>query len=148
MHEFSFQQTIDLRTIWPHEARDFTPWLAENLIFLAKPLDMDFELAATEKRVGDFRADLVCHDRIDDTCVVIENQLDQSNHQHLGKVLTYAATIIWIAEEFRPEHCEVLNWLNGNTSAALRFFGVEITVYQIADSLYAPAFTVVTDMNN
>ena len=152
MPEFSFQQTIDLRAIWPHEARDFTPWLAENLIFLSKPLDMDFELAATEKLVGDFRADIVCHDRINNTRVVIENQLDQSNHQHLGKVLTYAAgldaaTIIWIAEKFRPEHREALNWLNRNTPAALRFFGVEITVYQIAESPYAPAFTVVTNID-
>ena len=152
MHEFSFQQTIDLRAIWPHEARDFTPWLAENLIFLAKPLDMDLELAATEKRVGDFRADIVCRDRIDDTRVVIENQLEKSNHQHLGKVLTYAAgldaaTIIWIAEEFRPEHRKALNWLNRNTRAALRFFGVKITVYQIAESPYAPKFTVATEMN-
>ena len=152
MHEFSFQQTIDLRAIWPHEAQDFTPWLAANLIFLAKPLGMDFERAATEKRVGDFRADIVCHDRIDDTRVVIENQLDQSNHQHLGKVLTYAAgldaaTIIWIAKEFRPEHREALNWLNRNTRAALRFFGVELAVFQIMDSPYAPEFTVVTNID-
>ena len=152
MHEFSFQQTIDLRAIWPHEARDFTPWLAENLIFLAKPLGMDLEFEATEKRVGDFRADMLCRNRIDDTRVVIENQLNPSNHQHLGKVLTYAAgldaaTIIWIAEEFRPEHRDALNWLNRNTRAALRFFGVEITVYQIAESPYAPKFTVATEMN-
>lgn len=152
MREFSLPLDIDPRAIWPHEARDFTPWLAENLIFLAKPLNMDLELEATEKRVGDFRADIVCRNRMDDTRVVIENQLDQSNHQHLGKVLTYAAgldaaTIIWIAKRFRAEHREVLNWLNRNTPTDLQFFGVEIAVIQIGDSPYAPKFTVATEMN-
>ena len=114
---------------------------------------MDLELEATEKRVGDFRADIVCRNRIDDTRVVIENQLDHSNHPHLGKVLTYAAgleaaTIIWIAKKFRPEHRDVLNWLNRNTPASLRFFGVEFTVFQIAESPYAPKFTIVTGTNS
>ena len=153
MHEFSFPRDIELRSIWPHEARDFTPWLAENLVFLEKPLNIELELEATEKRVGDFRADIVCRNRADNSRVIIENQLEKSNHQHLGKVLTYAAgvdaaTIIWIAKKFRDEHRDVLNWLNRNTSAALQFFGVEIAVIQIADSPYAPEFTVVTDMNN
>ena len=153
MHEFDRFRRVELRDIWPHEARDFTPWLAENLVFLAEALDMDLELEAIEKRVGDFRADIVCLNRTDNSRVIIENQLEKSNHQHLGKVLTYAAgldaaTIIWIAEEIRPEHRDVLNWLNRNTPAALQFFGVEIEVIQIGDSPYAPKFTVVTDMNN
>ena len=153
MHEFDRFRRVELRDIWPHEAQDFTPWLAENLVFLAEDVDMDLELEATEKRVGDFRADIVCRNRIDNSRVIIENQLEKSNHQHLGKVLTYAAgldaaTIIWIAEKFRPEHREVLNWLNRNTPTALRFFGVEIAVIQIGDSPYAPEFTVVTDINN
>ena len=153
MHEFDRSRRVQLRDIWPHEARDFTPWLAENLVFLAEALDMDLELEATEKRVGDFRADIVCRNRADNSRVIIENQLEKSNHQHLGKVLTYAAgldaaTIIWIAEKFRPEHRDVLNWLNRNTFIALQFFGVELKVFQIAASPYAPEFTVVTDMNN
>ena len=153
MHEFSFSQDIKPRAIWPHEARDFTPWLAENLIFLAKPLNMELELEATEKRVGDFQADIVCRNRVDNSRVVIENQFEKSNHAHLGKVLTYAAgldaaTIIWIAEAFRKEHRDVLNWLNRSTHAALQFLGVELKVSQIANSPYAPVFTVVTDMNN
>lgn len=152
MHEFSFSRDIALRAIWPHEARDFTPWLAENLIFLAKPLNMELELEATEKRVGDFRADIVCRNRVDNSRVVIENQFEKSNHPHLGKVLTYAAgldatAIIWIAEEFRKEHRDVLNWLNRSTHAVLQFLGVELKVSQIADSPYAPEFTVVTNIN-
>ena len=153
MPEFDRFRRVQLRDIWPHEAHDFTPWLAENLVFLAEALGMDLELEATEKRVGDFRADIVGRNRTDSSRVIIENQLEKSNHPHLGKVLTYAAgldaaIIIWIAEKFRPEHRDVLNWLNRNTSAALQFFGVEIEVFQIADSPYAPEFTVVTDMNN
>lgn len=152
MQEFIFRTKIELRTIWPHEARDFTPWLAENLVFLEKPLNMTLELEATEKRVGAFRADIVCRNSLDNSCVVIENQLEQSNHLHLGKVLTYAAgldaaTIIWIAAEVRPEHRETLNWLNKNTPTALQFFGLEINVIQIADSPYAPEFTIATNMN-
>lgn len=150
MPEFNRFRRVQLRDIWPHEARNFTPWLEENLVFLAEALDMDLEIEATEKRVGDFRADIVCCNRVDNSRVIIENQLEKSNHLHLCKVLTYAAgldaaTIIWIAEKFCPEHRDVLNWLNRNTSAALQFFGVEIEVFQIADSPYAPKFTVVTD---
>ena len=153
MHEFSFSRDIELRTIWPHEARDFTPWLAKNLVFLERPLNMELELEATEKGVGDFRADIVCRNRVDNSRVVIENQFEKSNHPHLGKVLTYAAgldaaTIIWIAEEFRKEHRDVLNWLNKSTHAVLQFFGVELKVSQIAASPYAPEFTIVTDTNN
>ena len=153
MYEFDRFRRVELRDIWPHEAQDFTPWLAENLVFLAEDVDMDLELEATEKRVGDFRADIVCWNRVDNSRVIIENQFEKSNHQHLGKVLTYAAgldaaTIIWIAEELRPEHRDVLNWLNRNTPVALQFFGVEITVFQIAESPYAPEFKVVTVTNN
>ena len=153
MYEFDRFRRVELRDIWPHEAQDFTPWLAENLVFLAEVLDMDLELEATEKRVGDFRADIVCWNRVDNSRVIIENQFEKSNHQHLGKVLTYAAgldaaTIIWIAEELRPEHRDVLNWLNRNTPVKLQFFGVEITVFQIAESPYAPEFKVVTVTNN
>ena len=153
MHKFARFRRIELRDIWPHEARDFTPWLAENLVFLAEALNVELELEAIEKRVGDFRADIVCRNRVDNSRVVIENQFEKSNHPHLGKVLTYAAglnaaTIVWIAEEFREEHLDVLNWLNKNTPTALQFFGVEIEVFQIADSPYAPEFTVVTDTNN
>ena len=131
MPEFDRFRRVQLRDIWPHEAHDFTPWLAENLVFLAEALGMDLELEATEKRVGDFRADIVGLNRTDSSRVIIENQLEKSNHPHLGEVLTYAAgldaaIIIWIAEKFRPEHRDVLNWLNRNTSAALQFFGVEI----------------------
>lgn len=149
MHQFAPKVEVELRTIWPHEARDFTPWLAENLGYLAEPLGMELELEATEKRVGAFRADMVCRNQADNSRVVIENQLDTSNHPHLGKVLTYAAgldagTIIWIAEEFRDEHRHALEWLNRKTDRGPRFFGVMLKVCQVAE-FYVPEFTVVTD---
>ncbi|MDE0682670.1 MAG: hypothetical protein OXI63_07140 [Candidatus Poribacteria bacterium] len=152
MHKFDRFRRVRLRDIWPHEARDFTPWLAENLLFLAEALDMELELEAAEKRIGDFRADIVCRNRTDNSRVVIENQLEKSNHQHLGKILTYAAgldaaAIVWIVAEFRDEHRETLDWLNKSTHAALQFFGVELAVFQITDSPYAPEFTVVTNID-
>ena len=143
-------QNVEPRTVWPHEARDFTPWLAENLSYLAEPLGIELELEATEKRVGAFRADIVCRNKADGARVVIENQLDTSNHPHLGKVLTYAAgldagPIIWVAKKFRHEHRDALNWLNRRTDRNVRFFGIVLKVFQIAEDHYAPAFTVVTD---
>ena len=152
MHKFAPFHRVELRDIWSHEAQDFTPWLAQNLVFLAEALGMDLELEATEKRVGDFRADIVCLNKIDNSRVVIENQLEKSNHQHLGKILTYAAgldaaAIVWIASELRDEHRETLDWLNKSTHAALQFFGVELAVFQITDSPYAPEFTVVTNID-
>ena len=143
-------QNVEPRTVWPHEARDFTPWLAENLSYLAEPLGIELELEATEKRVGAFRADIVCRNKADGSRVVIENQLDSSNHPHLGKVLTYAAgldagTIIWVARKFRHEHRDALNWLNRKTDRNVRFFGIVLKVFEIAEDHYAPAFTVVTD---
>lgn len=122
IHQFARKVAVDLRTIWPHEARDFTPWLAENLNYLTEPLGMELELEATEKRVGAFRADMVCRNKVDNSRVVIENQFDTSNHPHLGKVLTYAAgldagTIIWVAEEFRDERRDALDWLNRRTDS-------------------------------
>ena len=143
-------QNVEPRAVWPHEARDFTPWLAENLGYLAEPLGIELELEATEKRVGAFRADIVCRNKADDSLVVIENQLDTSNHPHLGKVLTYAAgldagTIIWVARKFRHEHRDALDWLNRRTDRNVRFFGIVLKVFQIAEDLYTPDFTIATN---
>ena len=146
---FAPKVEVELRAVWPHEAHDFTPWLAENLFYLAEPLRIELELEATEKRVGAFRADIVCRNKEDNSRVVIENQLENSNHLHLGKVLTYAAgldagTIIWIAKKFRDEHRHALEWLNRKTDRGARFFGVMLKVCQV-DEFYVPEFTVVTD---
>lgn len=122
-------QRVPLREAWKHEASDFTPWLAEaeNLNTLAESLGLDdLELVATEHWVGEFKLDILCTDGTDQ--VIIENQLEKTNHSHLGQILTYAAGIaakkvIWVAEAFRPEHVAALEFLNQNTTDDLNFFG-------------------------
>ncbi len=145
-----------LRTIWPREDVDFTPWLAlpENLHLLAETLELGpLDRISTEVSVGNFRADLVCKD-INDATVVIENQFHKSDHGHLGQILTYLAggedvrTVIWIAESLRDEHRAALEWLNNNTSTDFAFFGVEVEAWRIGESDPAPKFEVVVRPND
>ena len=136
------------------EASDFTPWLAQpdNLNQLADTLGLsDLELVQTEYPVGDFKLDILCTD--DDGEVIIENQLEKTNHTHLGQIITYAAGIgakivIWVAESFRPEHVAALDFLNHNTTSELNFFAVEMTLWRIADSPMAPSFNVIVKPND
>lgn len=147
-------QRINLREAWKNEASDFTPWLAQadNLNQLADALGLvDLELVQTEYQVGDFKLDILCSD--DDGEIIIENQLEKTNHTHLGQIITYAAGIgakkvIWIAESFRSEHVAALDFLNQYTTSELNFFAVEITLWRIADSPLAPSFNVVVKPNN
>ena len=144
---------VPLREAWKHEAGDFTPWLAEtaNLATLADALGLgELELVATEHQVGDFKLVILCTDGADQ--VIIENQLDKTNHAHLGQIITYAAgigakKIIWVAETFRPEHVAALEFLNQNTTEDLNFFAVEIELWRIGDSPLAPKFEVVVKPN-
>lgn len=145
----------DIRSIWPHEANDFTPWLAEqaNIDRLSETLGLDLEVQFVEHAVGNFFADIVCKDVNTENMVLIENQLEKTNHAHLGQILTYAAgtsavTIIWIATRFQDEHRAALDWLNENTPERINFFGIEIEVYRIGDSLPAPLFKIVSQPNN
>ena len=147
-------EEVGLREVWPDEAQDFTPWLAEeeNLTLLGKTLDMELELEAQEIYVGDFRADILCRNE-DGSRVLIENQLEKTDHDHLGKILTYSAglnvhTIIWIAREFRDEQLAALDQLNEITDERFRYFGIEIKVWQIGNSARAPQFEIVCSPNN
>jgi hypothetical protein len=145
---------VPLREAWKHEASDFTPWLAEddNLQTLAEALGIsELELVATEHCVGDFKLDILCTDG--DQQVVIENQLEETDHRHLGQILAYAAgvdarKVIWVAESFRPEHLAALQYLNVNTTEDLSFFAVQIELWRIGDSPLAPKFEVVAKPNN
>lgn len=146
---------INLREVWENEAGHFTPWLAlnENIQLLADTLVLDLEVEAQEKSVGPFRADILCKDTISGSWVLIENQLEKTDHIHLGQLLTYAAglsavTIIWIAERFTEEHRATLDWLNEITEERFNFFGVEIELWQIGDSPYAPKFNIVSKPNS
>ncbi|MGL5363518.1 MAG: DUF4268 domain-containing protein, partial [Bosea sp. (in: a-proteobacteria)] len=147
---------VDVRTVWRHEAADFTPWLAqpESLKLLAETLRLgELTLQATEKDVGDFSADIVALEE-DGTHVLIENQLEATDHRHLGQVLTYLAglegeaTIVWIATRFREEHRAAIDWLNANTNERFDFFGIEIEVLKIGSSAAAPRFNIVAKPND
>jgi hypothetical protein len=146
-------ERVPLRNAWKHEAKDFTPWLAEedNLNTLADALDLSELVAvATEHSVGDFKLDILCTDG--DEQVIIENQLDKTNHNHLGQIIAYAAgvdakKVIWVAESFRPEHAAAFEFLNENTTDDLSFFAVEVELWRIGDSPLAPKFEVVVKPN-
>ena len=149
-------QRVALREAWPNEAQSFTPWLAseEGMELLQDALDMDLEVEATEKFVGPFKADILAKrtDTTDDHWVLIENQLERTDHRHLGQLLTYAAgldaaTIVWVAESSAEEHRAALDWLNDITSEKFEFFGLEIELWQIAGSSPAPMFNIVAQPN-
>ena len=145
---------VDLKSVWPHEALDFTKWLAEesNLALLSEAVGMDLELREVESAVGSFRADIYAADTATNARVIIENQLEDTNHDHLGKIITYAAgkdaqAVIWIVRHARDEHRQAIEWLNAHTDDEAAFFLVEIEVWSIGDSLPAPRFNVVEQPN-
>ncbi len=148
-------ERMDLREIWATEAQDFTPWLAqpENLEVLAETLNMELELEAQEKNVGPFRADILCKNADDGSWVLVENQLERTDHLHLGQLLTYAAglqavTIVWVAAKFTEEHRATLDWLNEITDENFRFFGLQVELWRIADSPPAPRFNIISKPND
>lgn len=147
-------QRVDLRTAWKHEALDFTRWLVqeENLAELSDEIGIEIESPQTEVIVGSFHADILAEDQ-DGNKVIIENQLEPSNHDHLGKLITYASglqakTIIWIVEEVRDEHKQAIDWLNLHTDADTSFFVIKMELWKIGDSLAAPKFQIVSKPND
>ena len=148
-------EEVPLRNVWEAEDRNFTPWLAqeENLSLLSDTLGIELELDSTEKSVGPFKADILCKDPVNDTWVLIENQLERTDHTHLGQLMTYssgldAATIVWIAQRFTEEHRSALDWLNNITDERFRFFGLEIQAWKIGSSNVAPKFNIISQPNN
>jgi hypothetical protein len=148
-------QKVELREAWSSESSDFTPWLAEeeNLKQLGDAIGIDLELASQEKEVGPFRADILCKDTANDTWVLIENQLERTDHSHLGQLLTYAAglnavSVVWIAEHFTEEHRATLDWLNERTDEKINLFGLEIELWRIGDSPIAPKFNIISQPND
>lgn len=146
-------QTVPLREVWVHEALDFTPWLLSNPEVLGEALDMDLEIRSAEHPVGDFSLDLIGTDLRTGRSVVIENQLEGTDHRHLGQLITYAAgtdaaNVVWVAKAFREEHRAALDWLNSRTDTESCFFGVEISAVRIGDSAPAPLLRVVAQPND
>lgn len=146
---------VNPRDVWQGEANDFTPWLAEegNLSLLGDTISLELELEAQEKNVGPFRADILCKDTATGDWVLIENQLERTDHSHLGQLITYAAglravTIVWVANPFTEEHRAALDWMNDITDTRFNFFGLEIELWRIGDSPFAPKFNVVSKPND
>ena len=144
---------VDLRRVWENEAADFTPWLGENLAALGEALGLDLELQAQEAPVGGFSLDLLAHEPNTNRPVIIENQLETTDHDHLGKLITYASgydanVVVWITREFKDEHRQALDWLNQRSSEDTEFFGVVVEVWKIDDSRPAPHFRVVSAPND
>lgn len=147
-------QEVDIRTLWNHEQYDFSEWLSkpENLEQLNDVIGLTLSEVEKEVYVGAYRCDLVGVDETTGDKVIIENQLEASNHDHLGKIITYASgldakVVVWIVKEAREEHRSAIEWLNNNTSEKINFFLIEIHAYQIGDSLCAPKFEIVEKPN-
>lgn len=146
-------QSVDPRSVWPHEAHDFTPWLLEHADHLADVLGIELELTAAEHPVGGFSLDLIGQDVTNDCTLIVENQLTTTDHLHLGQLLTYAAgtdaaTVVWMATEFRDEHRQALDFLNEIAGDDARFFGIEVTVVRIDESSPAPLFRLAAKPND
>ena len=145
--QFGRLQDLPLREAWKHEAHSFTPWLAENIDHLSEAIGIPLELTGTEVAVETFSADILARNTIDDTVVLIENQLESTDHTHLGQIMTYLAgldanTVVWIAPEFRQPHLTAIRWLNEHTADGFSFFAVRLRVVRIGDSPVAPIFEI------
>jgi len=149
---FGRLETVNLRSAWEYEARDFTPWLAANLERLGDVLGCRLEHVQTEAPVTSFSADILARDLRDDSLVLIENQLEEGDHTHLGQIMTYLAglsvhKVVWVAPSFRDAHLSAIRWLNQNTVDPFAFFAVAVRVVRIGDSALAPLFEIVERPN-
>ena len=146
---------IDIRSVWAHEQYDFSAWLAEeeNIKALGDTLNLSLTDVNTEQFVGSYRCDIICKDELTGKSVLIENQLEQTNHDHLGKIITYASgldasVVVWIVANARDEHASAIEWLNKHTDDDVSFFLIEVHAYTIGDSDPAPMFKIVEQPND
>ena len=151
---FGFLEEVDVRKLWKHEQYDFSNWLAKekSMELLGDVLGLTLTDVDKEVYVGSYRCDLVAKDEATGIKVIIENQLEASNHDHLGKLITYASglnasVIVWIVTQAREEHRSAIEWLNNNTNENLSFFLLELHAYKIGTSLPAPKFETIEKPN-
>jgi hypothetical protein len=150
---FGTLENVSVRSAWAHEARSFTPWLAQNMDTLSTAIGIPLELTGTEVAVESFSADILARNPEDGSIVLIENQLEVGDHTHLGQIMTYLAglnahVVIWVAPEFRDPHLSAIRWLNEHTVEPYAFFAVRVRVVRIGDSPYAPLFDVLERPND
>jgi hypothetical protein len=146
---------IDLRDVWKNEQADFTPWLAqeENIKGLSDALNLEIKVLKTEAEIGDFNLDIQAEDSLNNNKIIIENQLEITNHDHLGKLITYASNtdariVIWVVRDYRDEHKQAIDWLNENMNEDINFFLVKVELLKINDSVPAPRFDVISSPND
>jgi hypothetical protein len=146
---------IDLREEWKHEALDFTQWLAEkeNIEILSEEIGIDIQVVQTEANVGSFAVDILAEEANTGKKIIIENQLEVTDHDHLGKIITYASGleanyIIWIFREIREEHRNAIDWLNEISNGEVGFFAIQMELWQIGESERAPKFSIISSPNN
>lgn len=152
---FERLEEVNIRDLWKHEQYDFSDWLSkeENIEMLGDEIGLTLTDINREVYVGSYRCDLVAKDETTGIKVVIENQLEATNHDHLGKIITYASgldanVVIWIVKEAREEHRSAIEWLNNNMSKNISFFLIEIRAYRIGNSLPAPKFVIIEKPND
>lgn len=145
---------VDLRDVWGHEAIDFTNWLAqqENLDLLGEEIGVEIRQIKTEANVGQFKVDILAEEGSSGRKIIVENQLEDTNHDHLGKIITYAAgydaeIIIWVVSNVREEHQRAIEWLNEHTDEKIGFFLIKVELWQIEGSNPAPKFEVIVSPN-
>ena len=155
MTNLSKLKQVNLREAWKHEAHDFTNWLAEeeNLLELGNAIGIDISLVQTEASVGTFSVDILAEEDNSGHKIIIENQLEVTNHDHLGKIITYASGydarfIIWVVKDVREEHRQAVDWLNEHTDEGIEFFLIRIELWQIDDSAFAPKFEIISRPND
>ena len=154
MVEVGRLKKVDLRDVWKHEAHDFTPWLLENADILGDALGLDIEFTSSEKQVGPFAVDIIGKDLTHNSVLIVENQLEKTNHGHLGQLITYAAntdavSVVWIAKQFTDEHRQAIDYLNNlaGDSGIARFYAVQVSAVKIGSSPAAALLELVAQPN-
>lgn len=155
MRKLGRLEEIPLRDIWAHEQYDFSEWLSkdENLNLLGEQLGLTLVEPETERYVGIYRCDIVCKDEMSGKLVLIENQLEPTNHDHLGKIITYASglkasVVVWVVESAKEEHASAIEWLNEHIDSSVSFFLIEVHALKIGNSDPAPMFKIIEQPND